>query len=335
MYSGKKCYYMFGKGMRYVKNRIYRILEIIILLSNKHKKWKVTELADHFAVTPRTIYRDFEIMDELRIPIYESNHTYSILEDYYFQPPDMTTEEALALLLIGQAFSEEIFPYQENLKTAISKIINSLPKSVQKVVNDIGAKIVYQHGAFVNLNNFKVVIQEIEDAIKKYKSIKIIYYSLSRDSVSERIIDPYKIAYKNGACYLIGNCHNRQDTRMFRIDRIKDLLGTSEFFEEPENFDIDEYLKNSWSVERSEKEKRVVLHFEGKAAKLVREKKWHPSQEIINLPADKIRFRVTTSSMEEIKNWILGYGASVQVIRPKELKQEIVEEINKMQETYQ
>ncbi len=64
----------------------------------------------------------------------------------------MTTEEALALLLVGQAFSEEIFPYQENLKTAISKIINSLPKSVKKVVNDIGTKIVYQHGAFVDVN---------------------------------------------------------------------------------------------------------------------------------------------------------------------------------------
>ncbi len=69
-YSYEKWYCMFREEMIYVKNRIYRILEIIILLSNRHKKWKVKELAGHFSVTPRTIYRDFEIMDEMRILVY-------------------------------------------------------------------------------------------------------------------------------------------------------------------------------------------------------------------------------------------------------------------------
>lgn len=318
------------------KSRLYRILEMISLLSNRHKKWRVRELADHFAVTPRTIYRDFEIMDEMRIPIYsdETDHTYSILEDFYFQPPDMTREEALALLLVGQAFSEEVFPYQEDLNTAIAKILNSLPESVKKVVDDIGTQIIYQHGAFVDLKVHKKVIQDIEDAIKNHNSLIIKYYTLSRDQTNERKIDPYRIAYKNGACYLIAYCHKKYEILIFRVDRIRDIQNTNEIFNAPEDFNIDEYMKNSWGVERSDNERRVVLIFKGKAAKLVKEMEWHPSQQIINLPNGEIRFEVTTGSMTEIKNWILSYGSSVEVIRPEELKQEIVKEINKMQAIY-
>lgn len=59
-------------------------------------------------------------------------------------------------------------------------------------------------------------------------------------------------------------------------------------------------MKNSWSVERSDTEKRIVLIFSNKAARLVKKMEWYESQEIINLPGGKIRFEVTTGSMEEI-----------------------------------
>lgn len=317
------------------KNRSYRIIEMIILLASKHKKWRVKELAEHFSVTTRTIYRDFEVMDEMRIPIYqdEPSHTYSILEDFYFKAPDMTSKEVMVLLLVGQAFRKEIFPYKESLNTAIAKIINSLPPSVKKVIDNPETQMVYQHGAFVDLNEYKEIISELNQAINNCNSVRITYYSLSRDETSDRIIDPYKIAHKNGACYLIGHCHNRDDVRIFRVDRIRNIQVTDEIFDEPD-FDIGEYLKNTWGVERSDNEKKVVLIFKDKAAKLVKEMKWHDSQQIIDLPDDRIQFEVVTGSMQEMKNWILGYGASVEVIRPEELRQEVMEEIGKMEEIY-
>ncbi|HLV10602.1 MAG TPA: YafY family protein [Halanaerobiales bacterium] len=318
------------------KNRVYRILEMIDLLRNRHRKWKVRELAEHFGVTSRTIYRDLDKMEEMRIPIYsdEKEHTFSILEDFYFKAPEMNEREALALLLVGQAFREEIFPYQEELDTAISKILNSLPESLKRVIDSSGG-IVYQYGGFVDLKCYKEYIFKIEEAIKNRKILSINYYSLSSEHSSMRKVAPYSIAYKNGACYLIAYCHNRREIRLFRVDRIENLEISDEIYREDRDFNIDEYLKNTWGIERSDREFRVVLVFKGKAARLVEEMVWHPSQQIIKMKNGGLRFEVTTGSMTEIKSWILGYGSEVEVIRPPELKEEIRKEIEKMREIYQ
>ncbi|MFP4662205.1 MAG: helix-turn-helix transcriptional regulator, partial [Halanaerobiales bacterium] len=318
------------------KGRLYRIIEMINLLGDRHRKWKAKKLAEHFSVSKRTIYRDFQIMDEMRIPIYqEENHTYSILDDFYFNPPEITREEALAVLLVSQAFHEEMFPYQSDLDAAISKIINSLPDSIKKVVDDLGKEIVYHHGAVVNAKEYKDIIQIIEKSIKDNMSLIIKYYSLSRDEESKRKINPYQVFHMNGAFYLIAYCHLRSEVLMFRIDRIRHISTTTDRYEEDESFDIEEYLKTAWGVERSNVAKRVVLVFKGKSARLVREKKWHDSQEVIELPGDKIRFEVTTGSMEEMKSWVLSFGASVEVIRPEELKLSVKEEIEKMGKIYE
>ncbi len=317
------------------KSRIFRILEMIVLLFSGNRKWRVRELAEHFAVSTTTIYRDFEIMEAMRIPIYEDdNHTYSILEDFYFKPPDLNRDEALALLLAGQAFQGEFFPYREALNSAVAKIINSLPGSIKSVIDDLGTHISFHHGAFVDLTQFKEIIQLIEKSIEEKESLMITYYSLSSDQVSQRQLDPYCLVYRNGACYLIAYCHNRDEVLLFRVDRIREVSITGENFEIMHGFSKDDYLRNVWGIERSDEEKRVVLIFSGKAARLVREIEWHPTQEIINLPGNRIRFEITTGSMEEIKSWVLGFGAEVEVVRPPELKEAVIAEIEKMKKIY-
>ena len=308
---------------------------MIVLLLSGNRKWRVKELAEHFGVSTTTIYRDFEIMEAMRIPIYEDeNHTYSILEDFYFKSPDLNRDEVLALLLAGQACQGEFFPYREALDSSVAKIINSLPSSIKSVIEDLGTHISFHHGAFVDLSRSKKTIQDIERAIEDKESLMITYYSLSSDQENQRKIDPYCLEIRNGACYLIAYCHSRKEVRIFRVDRIKEVDTTGELFEIQEDFCKDKYLKNVWGVERNEEEKRVVLIFSGKAARLVREKVWHPSQEIIDLPGDRIRFEITTGSMEEIKSWVLGFGAEVEVERPAELKDAVIEEIEKMKKIY-
>lgn len=318
------------------KNRLFRILKMICLLNSKHKKWRAKELAEYFQVSPKTIYRDLQIMEEMEIPLFDNpeDHTYSILDDFYFKPPDISREEALALLLAGQAFQEEFFPYKEALHIAITKILNSIPSSIQKVVTDLGEQISYQYGPYVNLSDFRDIIQEIESCIENRRSIIIDYYSLNSNRLSRRKIDPYLFQYYGGACYIIAYCHNRKEIRQFRVDRIKDIETTGERFSRDESFDIDEYMASCWGVERGDKARRLVLIFSGKAARLVREKEWHKSQRIYDLPGDRIRFEITSSSMQELKHWILSFGAGVEILEPEELREEVMEEIEKMKEIY-
>ncbi len=318
------------------QKRLYRILKIITLLSSGYKKWTAGDLAELFNVSVRTIHRDKEIMEEMGIPLYydTGKNTYSILESFYFNPPNISRDETMALLLVAQAFEEDSFPYREELDTVISKILNSLPPSLRKLFEDIEDKISYRQGASVDLSPYKEFIDKAKKAIEECNSIKINYYSLSSDIVRERMVNPYSITMKNGACYLIGYCHFRSEIRLFRMDRINELDITRDIFERPNNYSIEDYLHNAWGVERSDKNIKVKVIFSGPAAQLVKEMNWHPSQRITKLSDHKIKFEVLTGSFKEIKSWILGFGSSVEVIEPEELKEAVKQEIGKMQKIY-
>lgn len=317
------------------RNKIFRILKILTLLESGHKKWSAQDFADFFGINIRTFHRDRELMEKLGIPIYYDNtkRTYDILDTFRFAPPEITREEALALFLAGQAFEYENFPYQQELDTGLAKIINSLPGSIRKVLKGIENKISFQRNPGVDLSPFKEMIKELERAINTCKTIEITYYSLSRDSTNSRKVDPYTLFFNN-AGYLVGYCHLHNEIRIFRIDRVKDLKILNETFDRPCDYSIEDYLQNTWGVERG-KVVEVKLLFSGFAAKFVKEFNWHPSQEIEVINDEQILFSVKTGSMKEIKSWILGFGSEVRVLKPEELREEVIAEIEKMRNIYE
>src|ERR1700741_4212443 len=79
-------------------NRIDRVTAILIQLQSK-RVVKAQEIADRFAISLRTVYRDIKTLDEAGIPIIgEAGIGYSIMEGYRLPPVMFTREEATALL---------------------------------------------------------------------------------------------------------------------------------------------------------------------------------------------------------------------------------------------
>ena len=67
----------------------------------------------------------------------------------------------------------------------------------------------------------------------------------------------------------------------------------------------------------------IRIRFDKFAAQLVRERVWHPSQQIQELTGGEIEFRVTLSSLHEIEPWVLSWGEHALVLAPKELITEL------------
>lgn len=122
--------------------------------------------------------------------------------------------------------------------------------------------------------------------------------------------------------------------KKFRIDRIKKLKLTAETFKLPDDFSLAEELDNAWGVEQGKEEMEVRVKFTGRAARFVPEYHWSDRQEVEEIGENKIIFKVKTSSREEIKKWILGYGAEAEVLQPENLREEMQQEIEKMLENY-
>ncbi len=85
---------------------------------------------------------------------------------------------------------------------------------------------------------------EIQKALTEFAVLKIIYYAGSKNETTERFIEPFAV-YNNPAenWMLIAFCRLRKEFRLFRIDRIKQLYKTDQYFE-PHKITLEEYIEN-------------------------------------------------------------------------------------------
>lgn len=143
---------------------------------------------------------------------------------------------------------------------------------------------------------------------------------------SENVNGTVRYRFMDGSIYLIGYCHKRNEFRTFLLDRINALEVTDKRFVPRDDFSFEEYIGNSFKVFREEELVEVVVDFDKSIKQLIREKIWHPSQEICDNSDGSIRVTFRVAGITEIKHWLLGFGAKAKVLEPTNLREEISNE---------
>ena len=59
----------------------------------------------------------------------------------------------------------------------------------------------------------------------------------------------------------------------------------------------------------------------------IRERIWHPSQELEELPDGRVVLRLRAGGFYEIRSWVLSFGAAAEVLEPEELREAVREEM--------
>ena len=111
-------------------NRIDRLMGIITHLQAK-KHCTSQQLATHFGISERTVFRDLRAIGEIGIPlVFETGKGYSIVPGFFLPPVSLTIEEANALALtepLVLRFADKSI--QKHVSTALSKIKMVLGRS--------------------------------------------------------------------------------------------------------------------------------------------------------------------------------------------------------------
>jgi len=178
-------------------------------------------------------------------------------------------------------------------------------------------------------SNFKEIINRVNDAAIKKRSIEMAYYTMSRKKESKRKVDPYKIWFLNGTFYLIGHCHVRDEVRIFALDRIKMLHQTKDTFEIPEDFSFEEFIGPSFGVFQGQPI-HIKVWFSSDVAGYIKEKIWHDTQEIEDQTDGSIIFEAEVAGIDEIRFWIMSWGSHALVLEPESLRNEIKAEAEVM-----
>lgn len=160
------------------------------------------------------------------------------------------------------------------------------------------------------------------------------YYTAGRNAYSERQLDPYVLHFSRSNPYVTGYCHLRQEIRWFRVDRIKSIEVLNQTFEVDANFDPREHFEMAFQHEVGGIPTQISIWFNPKTAPYIRERRWHPTQQIDEHSDGALTLHFVVRGLNEVKRWILFYGKGAKALAPPELVEMIRTEIAVMNSNY-
>ncbi len=145
-------------------------------------------------------------------------------------------------------------------------------------------------------------------------------------------IEPYAVGQTT---HVIGLRQPPGEVRTFKVERLERVELLHETYEIPPDFDPRAFLRSAWGIWFTEgKPVRVVLQFAGRVARRVKETRWHPSQEMLDLPGGGVRWQAEISEPRVMLPWIRGWGTDVEVVEPEEVRDLMRRESQKTAQLY-
>lgn len=297
-----------------------RLFEIVYLLSEK-RCIKAVELAEHFEVSVRTIYRDVEMLSMAGIPIYTKKGKYggiAILDNFVFEKSIVSKEEQLEILTALQSV-------QEVEKSKINDLLVKLSGQFQ-IKNPNWVSIDFSDWS----NQRQELFQTIKFATVKSRVLKFDYYG-RHGEFSTRRVEPIQLWFKGYAWYLRGYCEEKQAIRIFKLTRMKRVQCLEESFEKKEfkmsdKEDLDKYTddpenKISFSMKIDKcKAYQVFDSFEEHEITCNADESFTVS---LNYPKDQWLYGM-----------IMSFGKHAKIISPDSLKIEIANRFKEAYENY-
>lgn len=304
-------------------NRTERLFAEVLLLQNKPNLTS-RDLAEHFGVSRRTIFRDLRALGEAGVPLtYAEGGGYEILEGYQLPPLMLTAREA-ATLLTGTEFMklQPDASLRKDADEVALKIRSVLPKNVQEYIDRLRERTVldpYWLHAVQASDEEEGRWYELSEAIANQRQLHMRYYVPSRDELTRRTVDPLGLVYYTDHWNLIAYDHLRKAIRNFRLDRIEEMHVGMGRFERPEGFNLQEYLKER---AMSPDNHRIVICFTDGAYRWAR--RGIPAQiEEEREIEEGMEVTFYFENLDYVARWVLRYGTRAEVVEPEALKAKV------------
>ena len=316
------------------KNRTERLFALVLLLQGK-KQLTTKDLADHFGVSRRTIFRDLRALSESGVPLtYGETGGYEILEGYQLPPLMLSAREA-ATLLIGIDFMklQSDASLRQDADNVGLKIRTMLPGEVKSYVERLGKSVAldpYWTESVSADSDTQGRWFQLSEAVARQRTVVMKYFVESRGEVTQRQVDPLGLVYYTDHWNLIAHDHLRNTIRNFRLDRIREMHVLTEKFDPPEGFDLDSYLLDKLGLEERQE---VAIWFADRVvdrarrsipARILEEKKMERGTE----------FSFTFENMPYLAKWVVRFGADAEIKKPAQLIDEMKAELERLDAIY-
>ncbi|MFZ2486485.1 MAG: CRISPR-associated helicase Cas3' [Anaerolineae bacterium] len=288
--------------------------------------------------TDRTnIYRIRRIMvDELHIPIEEDPDQrghYFIPQHHSIMHIPLSREQAAVLYLAGRRMQQQTRVSQEAVATALEKLARPLPGALAERLVSAAQIVLNQEQDERQQQIFSTLVHCWLNRYPVHISHRVLHGRTRHYLIKPYLLEP---AVWGDGIYLIGHSDYHGKLATFKTARIeKAVQAIGDPFEVPTDFNIDELLKYAWGIWHADEEPHTVtLRFNAQVAPRVMESIWHPQQTITQMEDKGVIWQAPIAEWREMLPWTRGWGADVEVLEPRELREEVAGGVKRMMRLY-
>lgn len=296
-----------------------------------------TKLMRLLEVSRKTIVRDIAFMrDRLDLPIeFDAQiQAYRYTQPVNSFPTVNVTEGELLALLVAQRALQQYrgTPFHRQLEIAFEKLARGLRDRISFSPADELRAVSFKN---IGLGKTDLAIfNALSAAVLRQEEVTFAYRKPGDAKKTARRVQPYHLANRENLWYLIGFDRERGALRTFALPRIADVVNTKTAFTRPADFSPEKFFANALGVLGGAGDYRVVIRFSPAVAERIREREWHESQEMRELPGGGLELHLRLGALTEVEQWILSWGAAAEVVSPPELRESIARTAAALARTY-
>lgn len=311
-----------------------RLHDLIRILEARYGA-TVDELVEECQVTRRTIYRDLQAVLEAGYPLISERQPdgrtlYSFISGFSKLPPiTFSLEELMTLYLCrGQLEFLSGTPFQEDLEAIFSRIRSNMPPRSVAHLERIAEASTPRFLGYKDYSPQYQLLKDLRQALLKQHRCRLDYRPAQRRRGSY-LVDPYTLLFFKNALYVGGYAHNRKALRLFAVERIEALELLGERFEVPEDYQAETLTGSAFGLVDDGAPLKVELEFSAEVAHLIRERIWHPLQQLESLDNGGLRLSFTAAGDMEIMSWVNSFIPHVRVVGPRSLVEQFRDGLQK------
>src|SRR5436305_579626 len=251
--------------------------------------------------------------------------TYSLPPENFHLPAIEFTDKELAALHTALGLLDGEFAYAEPLRLALQQISWGRPSPLSAPEqHTVALGITGSAGG----HDVSQRLAKIETAIFRRKTITFDYYTMERDEVGSRKVDPDQLLCQGGQFYLVGRSHERDAIRVFRLSRIRGKVGyatkAEHDFQRPADFDPRAYAEQvDWQVGEAIGTAEIWIS---------RRIAWQIERHFgrygeMRADGDDRVFLTPYANARQLIAWVLGFAEHARIVGPPELAAELRERL--------
>nr|MDQ3006105.1 CRISPR-associated endonuclease Cas3'' [Chloroflexota bacterium] len=325
--------------MTRAENKTERLLKMEALLLSHPKGLTQSEIARHLGVDRSVIHRNLYDFGKLYPVIEHDDGRIGIDRSMYLLNVSFTLHEAMAVHLASRLLATRMDKHNPHAASALRKLGIALERLAPRISAHVKQSADVMDEADQRQDpHYLEVLEKLTVAWAELKKVKVWHRSEKTSRVFEYLISPYFIEpYAVGqTTHIIGRDDGSGKMRTLKIERIERVeIQSKEQYQIPAGFDPRDLLADARGIWYTENEPvEVTLKFHRNVAQRLRETRWHRSEVETELQDGSILWKAKVAEPQEMVPWIRAWGADVEVLEPKELRNALTREAQELAELY-